>query len=162
MTKLSKALILVLDLDETLVFSSSMRPDPKLKFHEFDDNGSLTFIYERPFLASFLKHISPRYTLAVWTAAEREYARFIVHNILYQYIPKEQPLKFFYTREQAEFSKAKTGILKNLDFLIQNNERVILIDDNPLVRNQQALVITVEPFEGEPTDNVLKQLVDLL
>ena len=153
--------IVVLDLDETLIYASEERLNKKtLKEHVFRSYDETYYIYERPYLATFMRYIANRYQIAVWTAATHDYASFIVNNILYQYIPRRNGLQFFYTREQSNFSDRHTGVLKNLDYLERRGLRVILIDDNPDVREQSAFVITVDPFEGQTKDDVLKQIVE--
>lgn len=75
----------ILDLDSTII--SSLEPhvsQPKgLIGHEmkFDDVTEY-IVYERPYLQEFLDFLFENFKVAVWTAASKDYALFIVENII--------------------------------------------------------------------------------
>lgn len=78
---------LVLDLDNTLISSISFREMKRLKNL---DKRNLKYkvmekyyhVYYRPYLAEFLEYAFANFHVTVWTAASRDYAAFIIDNIL--------------------------------------------------------------------------------
>jgi TFIIF-interacting CTD phosphatase-like protein len=78
---------LVLDLDNTLISSISFREMKRLKNL---DKRKLKYkvmhkdyrVYYRPYLAEFLEYAFANFHVTVWTAASRDYAAFIIDNIL--------------------------------------------------------------------------------
>ena len=80
----------ILDLDNTII--SALRPeemkeavdkfgqiDPSLDWIDMDTSYR---IYERPGSQQFLDYIFSEYRVSVWTAASKEYAAFIVDNVI--------------------------------------------------------------------------------
>jgi len=61
--------LLILDLDETLLYGTELRLD-----RDPDLIASGYFVYFRPGLANFIRHVAALYRLAVWTSASRAYA----------------------------------------------------------------------------------------
>ena len=145
--------VIVLDLDETLIYTSEVEL-PGVINHAFED----MYICERPNLKQFIQKVARQYPIGIWTAAERYYAEFIVYHILYQYLPKHFTFEFLLTREHTIFSERKTGVLKNLDFVARcQHRKAFLIDDNPdpRLKKQLAHVYQIKPFTGDPKDKEL-------
>ena len=72
--------MLVIDLDETLVHCQSERQDPSDLEINIDD-GEVFFLAIRPFALSFLKKMSSRFEIIVYTASERDYADAILDEL---------------------------------------------------------------------------------
>lgn len=81
-----KKINVILDLDNTVIFSIEHSKYPKRKSilhekpHYFMDNDYV--IYERPDLQDFLDWLHQHFNVMIWSAASPEYVEFIVENIL--------------------------------------------------------------------------------
>jgi hypothetical protein len=83
---------IVLDLDQTLIAAETFKDfrefpkdiqDQKQQFEGTTHNMDSDFIvFERPHLQDFLTFIFENFTVSVWTAASKNYASFIVKNII--------------------------------------------------------------------------------
>ena len=84
--------LLILDIDETLIYSSEKQLDriPDFKLDEY-------FVYIRPGLNEFISDCSKLFSLAIWTASSSEYAREVIKNIF----PKDLQLEFIFTGERC-------------------------------------------------------------
>jgi TFIIF-interacting CTD phosphatase-like protein len=69
-------MLLILDIDETVVYASTTRLD---RPPDFEVAGY--FVYRRPGLDEFLKFVSQHFQLAVWSSSGSDYARQIVEGI---------------------------------------------------------------------------------
>ncbi|MBN2410566.1 HAD family hydrolase [candidate division KSB1 bacterium] len=160
----TKKPLLILDLDETLIFSSlEILPDTeKLKHIVWNKY----FIHQRPFLQKFLTEIVDKYKPAVWTSAGDEYAKRIIEFIG----GKNLPLEFLWTREKCTYKRDPgTGneyFLKNLKKVFKlgyPKEKVLIVDDTPENLNQQyGNYIRVQPFRGDKNDRELLRLLKYL
>ena len=96
--------LIVLDIDETLISSNIVREDElhTIDQHQFDFNFTLdgvdttyyVFIKKRPFVDQFLEYLIDNYKIAVFTAADREYATKIL-----EHLGILDKLEFFKSRE---------------------------------------------------------------
>lgn len=84
--KSRKPINVLLDLDNTLIYSISCDKLPKksnhlysMKFHKMDDDY---YVFERPGLQDFLDWLYKNYNISVWSAASPDYVEFIVKNII--------------------------------------------------------------------------------
>jgi RNA polymerase II subunit A small phosphatase-like protein len=156
----SDAKLLILDLDETLVYGSNERLPSN---HDFQ--CCEYFIYKRPFVEDFLDISSRLFDLAIWTSSTREYAQ-CIQSELFQDIP----LKFLWARERCtrrldmdiqEYYWIKD--LKKVKRAGFDLEKVLMVDDTPrkLERNFGNLII-VKEFTGDPSDRELPRLVKYL
>ena len=80
--------LLILDIDETLIYSSDKQLDriPDFKLDEY-------FVYIRPGLEEFVLGCSKLFSLAIWTASSSEYAREVIKNVF----PADLKLEFIFT-----------------------------------------------------------------
>lgn len=153
--------LLILDLDETLIFGTSgrldRRPDALLEPYA---------IYHRPGAREFLERVRTAYTVSVWTAATSEYAQLVVRSLF----PEDLELAFVWSRERCTWRRApetqEEYWLKNLlkvRRLGHHLDRVLIVDDDPqkLERNYGNLV-QVHPWTGDPDDRELERLADYL
>jgi len=146
--------LLILDLDETLLFATTERfPRPA------DFVVGNYCVYRRPGLDAFLKFVFEHFRAAVWTSSTLSYAREIVRQIL----PEQTTLEFLWGRERCTQrvdleSREPYWVkdLKKVKKLGYNLDTVIMVDDSPekLQRNYGNHVI-VQPFQGETKDDEL-------
>lgn len=123
--------LIVLDLDNTLIFSSEV-------IYGRVPNGEIVFedmiTYERPHLQSFLDWLFSRFQVAVWTAGTLEYAvKIVAHFVL----PENRPgrkIQFLFHRTDVEAANNMYGGLKDLRYIndIYPNRfgKIILVDDH--------------------------------
>lgn len=129
----------ILDLDNTII--NSLEPTEKqaknlVSYILKDENDEVEYIiYERPHLQEFLDYLFENFKVAVWTAATKDYALFIIDNIILQNRP-ERHLEFFLFRYHSDISEELTdGVCpKDLNMVWDNfkdftKENTIIIDD---------------------------------
>ncbi|KAJ7068248.1 NLI interacting factor-like phosphatase [Mycena amicta] len=164
---------LVLDLDETLIHSTS-RPLPSARsgFFGLDGNQSsghmvevvlgghstLYHVYKRPFADFFLRTVSGWYTLVIFTASMQEYAdpvidwldagRGILANRLFRDSCTQLP---------------NGSYTKDLSVVDSDLSRVCLIDNSPIsYRVNEANGIPIEGWTHDPSDEALLDLLPFL
>lgn len=160
--------LLILDLDETLIYSTT-----ELTKDEICDFviGEEFYVKKRPFVDEFLIEMSEHFELAVWTAATRDYGSIIVKELFHK---NNLELQFFHSREKC----VERSYIKSMyDYLPQryyikdlkkikklfNLDKVLMIDDLhiSLERNYGNL-IKIKPFQGDIEDNQLILLQEYL
>ncbi len=154
-------MLLILDLDETLIYSTTTRLDRAPDF----EVGHY-FVYCRPALDHFLRYASQHFELAVWTSSSEAYARQVVEVIF----SDQMPLAFLWGRKRctARFNpeiRADYWVkdLKKVKRLGYPLEQVIVIDDSPeKLERQYGNHLRVEPFEGSVDDRELALLIRYL
>lgn len=137
---------ILLDLDQTLIFSnelSKFQPSPKMKLFKYKqmDNSYITFA--RPHLQEFLDYIFKNFRVAVWTAASKEYAKFIIDNFILT--KPGRKLDFVFYSYHCNLSTTSGNGLKGLNMLWEkfklkgyNKSNTIIIDDNHEVKSIQV------------------------
>jgi RNA polymerase II subunit A small phosphatase-like protein len=155
-----KTNLLILDLDETLIYGSE-RPLERSP----DFIAGPFHVYRRPFLEAFIKSVSEHFRLAVWTSSSSDYAKKIVVNIL-----GNRRLEFLWSRERCtqrlDLETRDYYWLKNLTKVKRKGfdlGRVLVVDDSPekLTRNYGNHV-RVSPFLGDSSDCELPRLAEYL
>ncbi|NUP14028.1 MAG: HAD family hydrolase [Polyangiaceae bacterium] len=146
-----KKLLVILDLDETLVHV----PDHPLPGRaDFSVHGHAG--YRRPHLADFLEDLRSRYAVGIWTAAGCDYAEAVVSEI----ISWRAELAFLWSAERCtqhfdHETRNRTTIKKVRKVRTQGYDldRVLFVDDSPEkhLRNYGNL-IPIKPFLGDRTD----------
>lgn len=154
--------LLILDMDECLLHATSIPiENVKESFRYLD-----MYVYARPRLTTFLKEIDQHFTLAIWSTGTDRYVQELIKNIT----PHDINYAFVWGRSKCRKTKDDffgfTHYYKPLDKLKRYGYRpqdIIMIDDTPSkIITNYATVITIESFEGNPTDNVLEVLLDKL
>ena len=149
--------LLILDLDETLIFASEQRLDRDPAF----TCGSYS-IYCRPYLIEFFQEIITTFRFGVWTSSTEDYMECVIKNV----IPKEIKLDFAFSRQRcSQVFDPNTGEmnwvkdLKKIKKKGYSLDRVIIVDDSPskLERNYGNL-IRISPWYGSEEDDELKYL----
>jgi Dullard-like phosphatase family protein len=148
--------ILVLDLDETLIFAVAIRP---IADHISVRVGRRRmFVLLRPGLSQFLTSISAFFDLYFFTASAKEYANQIIDAI-----SPETPSERRFFREHC-FNWCGYPV-KDLRALKRPLERMLLVDDmEGSALGQPQNLIRISPWNGnDQTDSVLlDQLLPLL
>ena len=161
-------ILLVLDLDETLIHASDTSLDRPADFTVFGYH-----VYRRPHLDAFLAAVGESYDLAVWSSASDDYVELIVREIF-----GADPLHFVWGRSRATLPR----IITSDDYLYWPTdhrhyvkplakakklgwplERILIVDDTPekCVRNY-GNAIYAHPFEGDLADDELPLLAAYL
>lgn len=152
--------LLVLDIDETLVFVENkwyFQNDKKL-IPDFELYDGYYFGIKRPFLDQFLRDISKKYDLAIWTSGEEEYARIIYNKIFH---PLKIKLKFIWTKNELN----KTGNYKDLNLIkdyYPEYSKIIAIDDQSSYYKNKNDLILVKRFTGNESDTELIKVYNKL
>src|SRR3954465_14482517 len=87
-------ILLILDLDETLIHASVNELGRPADFQVFHYH-----VYRRPFLEDFLRGCQAHFQLAIWSSASDDYVEEIVKKI----IPKDFPLQFIWGRSRCTY-----------------------------------------------------------
>ena len=166
----SDRILLILDLDETLIHARTAPLDRPADFELFGYH-----IYLRPHLAEFLDRCARHYELAVWSSASDDYVAAVVERI----VPENPALHFAWGRsratlrrligpDEADFFVGPDHLhyLKPLTKVARRGwplERILIVDDTPAkCRRNYGNAIYVQPFEGDPDDVELKLLAAYL
>jgi RNA polymerase II subunit A small phosphatase-like protein len=168
--------LIVLDIDETLISSSVVTEDElnTINQNNFDFNFTLewedttyyVFIKKRPFLDEFLDYVVKNFRIAVFTAADREYATKIL-----EHLGILDKLEFFKSRESLSigFDWFKLFVyLKKLKSIPDIDlKRTVIIDDTKEVANRNSKnLIHVNAFKfdrpGCENDSTLLKVMSTL
>jgi len=156
-----KPVLLVLDLDETLVHATC----PSLSRACDFETGSY-HVYLRPGIAEFLEGIRADFEVSVWTASTEAYARQVVERVF----PEGYPLSFVWCRERCTLrcdpETQERYWHKNVQKLKRRGydlSRVLCVDDSPeKFERSYGNYIRVPSYVGDPKDNVLPRLLEYL
>jgi TFIIF-interacting CTD phosphatase-like protein len=160
---------LILDLDETIIYSISREEKKDLSKDDKDklklmtthkmDGGYYTVI-ERPGLQEFLDFAFANFNVSVWTAASKDYALFIVDHIILK-DDKSRELDWILFSYHCDVSFEETGNIKDLrlvwdtykmDGYVKSN--TIIMDDHPDVYSaQKKNCIFMYPFKLDNKDS---------
>jgi RNA polymerase II subunit A small phosphatase-like protein len=165
-----RRILLILDLDETLICATEVPLDRPSDFVVFDYH-----VYCRPWLAEFLATCALHFDLAVWSSASDAYVEAVVQQIF----PDRAALQFVWGRSRATLRRAAADehgflldpwdhehYLKPLAKVKRAGwrlERVLIVDDTPAkcIRNYGNAVYA-RPYEGAQDDIELKLLAKYL
>ena len=166
---------LVLDLDETLVSAKTpseydlVKKENPTKYHDMDGYYKVT---ERPNLQEFLDYVFKNFNVIIWTAASKDYAAFIIKEILLG--NKDRKVDYVFFKYHCNLSKKYQNGSKNLKLLWENfklnklnSSNTIIIDDYDEVYNIQPKNCVIAPAfeyddENSENDEFLKDLIPLL
>ena len=128
--------LLILDLDETLIYSAETALD-----RVYDFRVGQFFVYRRPFLTEFLAAAFEWFDVAVWSSANAPY----VHTVVGRLFPQPDALRFVWACDRCtqrfdaeELTNYWIKDLKKVKRLGYSLERVLMIDD---------MITTVAIFE---------------
>ena len=158
---MSEKMLLILDIDETLVFATEGEID-----HSSDFHFSKFSVRKRPFLDEFLQYCFAKFSVAIWTSSTKDYVVEVVDNIL----DTGQELEFLWARERCTLKffpeDGEFRYLKNLHKIKRKGydlTQTIMVDNTPhkLIRNYGNLV-WIDDFVGDQNDRELKRLQNYL
>jgi RNA polymerase II subunit A small phosphatase-like protein len=153
--------LLILDLDETLIYASEQplsRPADFLagQYH----------VYKRPFLNEFLSACRGWFEVAVWTSGSKTYAARITESIFPpgsgpSFVWSAERCTWAYDPELMEYYWRKN--LKKVRRKGYDLSRVIVVDDRPAgLRQSYGNLIQVSPYDGDEGDDELRVLLPYL
>jgi carboxy-terminal domain RNA polymerase II polypeptide A small phosphatase len=153
--------LLILDLDETLIYSTK-----EILSRAYDFQLDQYFVYKRPGLEDFLSECSCIFRVSVWTASSTNYAYQIIEKIF----PKNIKLEFVFTQERCVFNfNHETGVRQIIKPLkkIQRKKYllsdVIIVDDlRETFQKNYGNAILVSKYSGEEEDEELYLLLKFL
>ena len=160
LNKKSNKKTLVLDLDETLVHSSTESPFPNrknivlnLKIKNLDYK---IYAIVRPYLDFFLKEMSHYFNLYIFTASMSQYSK-----ALLDIIDKNKLIIKIFSREHCKY---KYGIyFKELSIFNVDYKDIIIIDNNPTSYSlNKSNGIPIQSWIDDPNDKELIKLIPLL
>jgi len=163
--------LLILDIDETLIFASKSKLKRAEDCKVFD-----YYVYERPNLETFLEQLGLNYKLAIWSSASDDY----VDEVVNQTILNKYQFEFIWGRSKATYRRnyendeqriysndslhyhyvKSLKKVKKLGFKI---ERILIVDDSPhksMLNYGNA--IYPKAYEGELEDDELLKLIKYL
>ena len=153
--------LLILDLDETLVWATETASAKDFDFRVFRYD-----VIKRPNLDVFLRKAFSWFEVAVWTSSGEGYAQQVVKEVFND----PSSLGFVWTASRCiQRVDAETGeahALKDLKKVRSRGyalERVLMIDDSPeKLRRQYGNHLRLGPFEGDPNDSELLDVLPFL
>ncbi|MCP1674303.1 RNA polymerase II subunit A small phosphatase-like protein [Natronocella acetinitrilica] len=166
-------LLVVLDIDETLIHTTSALAQPGIKALSLARLGMGEHSLLRPGLDDFLHHVHRHYPVGYYTAASRDYAEHILDAIL----PRHARPAFLLTRRnctlrhrleggffaaggQSAFHEKNLAKVKRYGFRL---ERTVMVDDLPIgLRGNYGNLVPIRPFTGESDDDRLPRLARFL
>lgn len=154
MENFSSKPLLILDLDETLIFGSESQ-----LHREADFRVGPFYLYKRPRLDQFLKSVTRVYYVAIWSSASDDY----VGGIAQQLLPMVGQWKFVWSRARCvqrlnpeTFQYDYIKDLRKVQRLGFDLDRTLIVDDTPSkVSRNYGNAIYVSAFEGSDDDNEL-------
>lgn len=155
--------LVILDIDQTLVHSitydeymvyRTFNPErqPRVDFRLILKDGSDFVVRMRPGLDEFLRYVFANFRVAVWTAAQKEYADGILERIM---TPEQLVrLAFLFTSRECAWSQKYKGPTKPAYRILQlipdlDLSKTVLCDDNHVSTAEFAEnTILVEPYNN--------------
>lgn len=146
---------LILDLDETLIHSSSFPPHSLVD--AFKSGDPPFYVYKRPGLDNFLEFVTSKFDTFIYTYGEEEYANPVLDQLC-PFIDKDHRL----FRDSCDIEG--NMVHKNLDIFQRPEKDLILVDDNESVSTfHPENTIMIPKWQGTPHDQALiKWLPDIL
>ncbi|XP_044056468.1 CTD small phosphatase-like protein 2 isoform X2 [Siniperca chuatsi] len=147
---------LVVDLEETLMFSSlNVIEEAEYTFHTaFQDHQYKVYMILRPHVKEFLQSMAKIYELFVYTCAKKEYAEKIL-NIL------DPQRKLFRHRLYQDDCACVVGhYIKDLNVLGRDLAKTVVLDNAPHTYPYHLMnTIPIKSWSGESEDRELQKLI---
>ncbi|XP_060796551.1 CTD small phosphatase-like protein 3 isoform X2 [Neoarius graeffei] len=158
-TRSTPAATMVLDLDETLVFSSLNRiEDAEYTFNTiFQDQEYKVYVVLRPYVKEFLQAMVKHFEMFVYTSAKKEYAEMIV-DIL------DPRKKIFRHRLYQDDCACVLGhYIKDLAVLERDLSKTVILDNAPHTFPYHLVnTISIKSWCGDKEDQELQRLIPYL
>ncbi|XP_037626829.1 CTD small phosphatase-like protein 3 isoform X1 [Sebastes umbrosus] len=147
---------LVVDLEETLMFSSlNVIEGAEYTFHSaFQDHQYKVYMILRPHVKEFLQSMAKIYELFVYTCAKKEYAEKILD------ILDPQRKLFRHRLYQDDCACVLGHYIKDLSILGRDLAKTVVLDNAPHTYPYHLMnTIPIESWSGAPEDRELQKLV---
>ncbi|KAF7703471.1 CTD small phosphatase-like protein 2 [Silurus meridionalis] len=158
-TRSTPAATMVLDLDETLVFSSLNRiEDAEYTFNTaFQDQEYKVYVILRPYVKEFLQAMVKHFEMFIYTSAKKEYAEMIV-DIL------DPRKKLFRHRLYQEDCACVLGhYIKDLEVLERDLSKTVILDNAPHTFPYHLMnTMAIKSWCGDKEDKELQRLIPSL
>lgn len=162
-------ILLILDLDETLIHATKDKCNFNPDFEVFDYK-----VIKRPYLDEFISSCQKNFKIAIWSSASDQYVNAIVSHIFSEKVK----LEFIWGRSKATYKPMhdleNVGFTDHEDFhyikrlkkvkpLGFDLKRTLIIDDTPhkSIKNY-GNSIYIKEFYGDKSDNELYYLESYL
>jgi len=159
-----KNITVFLDIDSTLICSVPHSIISQYPYHQYIplryiDTPPELFedgyrIYIRQNLQEFLTYVFHNFDVGIWTHSAKEYATFIVENIILKDFP-ERKIKYFLTRDDCDEAMMLYPGLKNFQYIwnkypeLLPSNSVIIDDTNYVKETNPYNCIAIIPFKIE-------------
>ncbi|XP_055717899.1 CTD small phosphatase-like protein 2-A isoform X1 [Salvelinus fontinalis] len=150
---------LVLDLDETLMYSSlNVIEDAEYTFRTcFQDNPYKVYVILRPYVKEFLEAMTKHFEMFVYTSAKKEYAEKIL-DIL---DPKRR--LFRHRLYQQDCTCVLGHYVKDLGVLERDLAKTVVLDNAPHTYPYHLMnVLPIKSWSGNDDDKELQKLIPCL
>lgn len=154
-------ILIILDLDETLIHATEKKLNKKEDFKIFN-----YFVYNRPHLVFFLQELSKHFKMGIWSSGSDDYVQKIINKIT----PKDIQFEIVWGRSRCsikrDFESQDYCYEKRLDKLKRKGfklEKILLIDDSPeKAKKNYGNAIYIKEFIDDNRDNELLKLLKYL
>ena len=158
---LEKSHLVILDLDETLIYASD-----EGDLAEWDFEVPPFKVRKRPHVDEFVAAVTDWFDVAVWTSSSENYGLEMVNHLF----PHPERLRFMWSRRRCTWQRMpETGEcywaknLKKVRRMGYPLERVIVVDNEARgLRQSYGNVVAVKSFLGQSTDEDLLLLTRYL
>uniref|UniRef100_A0A0E0FQM6 FCP1 homology domain-containing protein n=1 Tax=Oryza nivara TaxID=4536 RepID=A0A0E0FQM6_ORYNI len=152
----ARKVTLVLDLDETLVHSTTEQCDDyDFTFPVFFDmKEHMVYVRKRPHLHMFLQKMAEMFEVVIFTASQSVYA----DQLLDILDPEKKLFSRRYFRESCVFTN--TSYTKDLTVVGVDLAKVVIIDNTPQLQVNNG--IPIESWFSDDSDEALPQLIPFL
>ena len=141
--------ILVLDLDNTLIYSY---------LGKTRNTENIRNVVYRPFLIYFLKKMEKYFTLVLFSAASKAHTENICKFI------EEDGIHFKRIYDKSFLRKVKKVKKKDLRIIVKDLSKILMIDDKKkfFLKNQNLNVIIIKEFRGNLKDRVFIDIIKIM
>ncbi len=171
MIKAKSDILIILDIDETLVYATKQQLE---KEHDFEVDQY--FVYKRPYFDEFINYIDDNFNFAIWSSASDDYVDEITEKLKIK-----EKAEFTWARSKATFKRPSTfdsegnlnidsidhhffvKRLKKVKKLGYELEKILIVDDTPHKSQENyGNAIYISEFKGGHDDLELLKLMDYL
>nr|WP_293833412.1 HAD family hydrolase [uncultured Arsenicibacter sp.] len=157
MLQTSARKLLILDLDETLIYATEQP-----LAHPADFRFDRYFVYKRPYVAEFLSAMASHYSLGIWSSADDDYVEALAGQIR----PDSVSIEIVWGRSRCSVRRdidsdiycyeKRLAKLKKRGFQLKD---ILIVDDSPeKLRTNYGNAIYIKSFTGETDDEELRYL----
>ena len=111
---------IILDLDQTIISSEpfesldNKKHEKKIKLFNYKNMDDYYLVFERPGLQKFLKFLFKNFNVSVWTAATKDYALFIIENMILKNKKNRHLDYIFFSYEFTDENSENDDFLKKI------------------------------------------------